>query len=382
MPRVIFIIALLLFPAAITASANQNEAIASTAFGDPESPLVSFNECFVGIDTGGCDDYSSDDILLNWWSWSDETNSDWPDDDAKARAGELLLDGAESFPILVTNEENSSEQAQSNRQAIIAELPIVTLNGELNLFREQGGHRIEIPVSMTPLRNLSDSTIMYIFLSKAYSVDHHNRELLNLVYEMKPEIGFSNQANNTTTTTWELAETHLTAAGVDFSQDPYGWSVTFAMFGALEGETTNQLLYLEQVKLKTQSAKVDFDQFLVPIFAIIFCVIIIATILANMHKEEHGMPVIGGYWHRTKTDCLVVEFTTKQRRMEIKSLEVDKPWKLSSRFKSRFIEPNKFVEIELRFKQSEPSECRLHIKLEVDELGVWTQFLAIASNHD
>ena len=199
---------------------------------------------------------------------------------------------------------------------------------------------------------------------------------------MKPEIGFSNQANNTTTTTWELAETHLTAAGVDFSQDPYGWSVTFAMFGALEGETTNQLLYLEQVKLKTQSAKVDFDQFLVPIFAIIFCVIIIATILANMHKEEHGMPVIGGYWHRTKTDCLVVEFTTKQRRMEIKSLEVDKPWKLSSRFKSRFIEPNKFVEIELRFKQSEPSECRLHIKLEVDELGVWTQFLAIASNHD
>ena len=78
----------------------------------------------------------------------------------------------------------------------------------------------------------------------------------------------------------------------------------------------------------------------------------------------------------------MVEFTTKQRRMEIKSLEVDKPWKLSSRFKSRFIEPNKFVEIELRFKQSEPSECRLHIKLEVDELGVWTQFLAIASNHD
>ena len=382
MQRVIFVIALLLLPAMITASANQNEAIASTAFGDPESSSVSFNECFVGIDTSGCDDYSSDDILLNWWSWSDETNSDWPDDDAKARAGELLLDDAGSFPTLVINEVNSSEQAQSNRQAIIAELPIVTLSGELNLYSELGGHRIEIPVSMTPLKNLSDSTIMYMFLSKAYSVDHHNRELLNLVYEMKPEIGFSNQANNTTTTTWELAETHLSAAGVDFSQDPYGWSVTFAMFGSLEGETTNQLLYLEQVKLKTQSDEVDFDQFLVPIFAIIFCVIILATILANMHKEEHGMPVIGGYWHRTKTDCLVVQFTTKQRRMEIKSLEVDKPWKLSSRFKSRFIEPNKSVEIELRFKQSEPSECRLHIKLEVDELGVWTQFLAIASNHD
>ena len=382
MHRAAFLIALLLIPALITASANQDEPLVSTAIGSQESPDTSLKECFVGIDTDGCDDSSSNDILLNWWSWSDETNSDWPDDDAKARAGELLLGDSESYPTLVTNEANSSEQAQSNRLAIISEHPIVTLSGELNLYPELDGHRIEIPVSMTPLRNLSDSTIMYIFLSKAYSVDHHSRELQNLVYEMKPEIGFSNQANNTTETTWELAETHLSAAGVDFSQDPYGWSVTFAMFGSLEGEATNQLLYLEQVKLKTQSDNVDFDQFLVPVFAIIFCAIIIGTILGNMHKEEHGMPVIGGYWHRTKTDCLVVEFTTKQRRMEIKSLEVEKPWKLSSRFKSRFIEPNKSVAIELRFKQSEPSECRLHIKLEVDELGVWTQFLAIASNQD
>ena len=65
--------------------------------------------------------------------------------------------------------------------------------------------------------------------------------------------------------------------------------------------------------------------------------------------------------------------------MEIKSLEVDGPWKLSSRFKSRFIEANKSTKIELKFKQQEPSECRIHIRLEVDELGVWTQFLAIAS---
>ena len=235
MHRAAFLIALLLIPALITASANQDEPLASTAIGSQESPDTSLKECFVGIDADGCDDSSSNDILLNWWSWSDETNSDWPDDDAKARAGELLLGDSESYPTLVTNEANSSEQAQSNRLAIISEHPIVTLSGELNLYPELDGHRIEIPVSMTPLRNLSDSTIMYIFLSKTYSVDHHSRELQNLVYEMKPEIGFSNQANNTTETTWELAETHLSAAGVDFSQDPYGWSVTFAMFGSLEG---------------------------------------------------------------------------------------------------------------------------------------------------
>ena len=54
--------------------------------------------------------------------------------------------------------------------------------------------------------------------------------------------------------------------------------------------------------------------------------------------------------------------------MEIKSLEVDGPWKLSSRFKSRFIEAKKSTKIELKFKQAETTECRIHIKLEVDEL--------------
>ena len=106
MHRAAFLIALLLIPALITASANQDEPLASTAIGSQESPDTSLKECFVGIDTDGCDDSSSNDILLNWWSWSDETNSDWPDDDAKARAGELLLDDSESYPTLVTNEAN------------------------------------------------------------------------------------------------------------------------------------------------------------------------------------------------------------------------------------------------------------------------------------
>ena len=325
---------------------------------------------------------SSDDLTLNWWSWSDETNSDWPDDDAKARAGELLINISENTPTLITNEEISSEQAISNRNMLVNELPIISLTGELDVYAETDGHRIDIPIVMTPMKNLSDSTIMYIYLSKDYSIDHHNRKLSNLIYEMKPEIGFSIQADNTTETTWQLAESHLSAAGVDFTQDPHGWSVTFALFGSLENDSTNQLLYVNQVKLVTQSDRVDLDQFLVPMFAVIFAIIVIGTILGNMHKEEHGMPIISGYWHRTKTNCLVVEFTTKNRRMEIKSLEVDKPWKLSSRFKSRFIEPNKSIDIELKFKQSEPNDCRLNIRLEVEELGVWTQFLSISSNAD
>ena len=377
---VLTVLLLLISPAIMATSAADDEPIASSKIGEVSTFDDMLIECFVAITTEDCEDASENTVVLNWWAYSDETNSNWPDDDAKARAGELFVNLTTDESQIITNEEINAEIANDNRNEIEGMLPVVSLVGELNVYQELGGHRIDMPIEMTPLVNFSDSTIMYIYLSKEYAIDDHNRRLTNLVYEMKPEFGFSNQANNSTQTTWSLSESHLTAAGVDFADSPYGWSVTFALFGELEGSETNQLLYLNQVELATQPENVGLDEFLMPIFAIVFGIIVISTILGNMYREEHGMPIITGYWHRDKANCLVVELTTKNRRMEIKALEVDKPWKLSSRFKSRFIEAKKSTKIELKFKQAETTECRIHIKLEVDELGVWTQFLAIASN--
>ena len=377
---VLTVLLLLISPAIMATSAADDEPIASSKIGELSTFDDVLIECFVAITTEDCEDASENTVVLNWWAYSDETNSNWPDDDAKARAGELFVNLTTDESQMITNEQISAEVANDNRNEIHYLLPVVSLVGELNVYQELGGHRIDIPIEMTPLVNFSDSTIMYIYLSKEYAIDDHNRRLTNLVYEMKPEFGFSNQANNSTQTTWSLSESHLTAAGVDFADSPYGWTVTFALFGELEGSETNQLLYLNQVELATQPENVGLDEFLMPIFAIVFGIIVISTILGNMYREEHGMPIITGYWHRDKVNCLVVELTTKNRRMEIKALEVDKPWKLSSRFKSRFIEAKKSTKIELKFKQAETTECRIHIKLEVDELGVWTQFLAIASN--
>ncbi len=383
MKKFALIVAVVMLSPLLTAtSADSQDAIASTTIDGERTQSSVLIECFVDISAGQCSDFDDDDTVLNWWAWSDETNSNWPDDDAKARAGELQINLSTQNPVKISNENEDSDIAKQKSNQIADSVPLVSLTGELNVIQELEGHRIDIPVSMTPLVNLSNSTIMYIFLSKADSIDDHNRRLNNLVYEMKPEIGFSNQAGNTTLTTWTLSESHLTAAGVDFEESPYGWSVSFALFGSLNGSVTNHLLYLNQVDLATQPENVELDQFLMPIFAIIFAGIVIATILGNMYKEEHGMPIISGFWHVEKSHCLVVDFTTKNRRMEIKSLEVDAPWKLASRFKSRFIEANKSIQIELKFKQAEPADCRLHIRLEVEELGVWTQFLAITSNLD
>ena len=98
---------------------------------------------------------SQDDLVLNWWPWSDETNSNWPDDDAKARAGELLLNLSQNNPLSVTNEELTVGQANENRQQIEDLLPVISLSGELNVYEELDGHRVEIPITMTPLVNLS-----------------------------------------------------------------------------------------------------------------------------------------------------------------------------------------------------------------------------------
>ena len=360
------LVAVILFPGFIAISAAQQDAIASSKIPAALPVSDSLTECFVDLEVTQCNDSSPSSVMLNWWSWSDETGSNWPDDDAKARAGEIGI-----------NVTQNNSVANINQQS--GDLPIIELTGNLNLISELDGYRIEMPIEMTPNYNLTDSTIMYIFLTKDNSFDVHGRQVANLVYEMKPEIGFSNQANNTTSTTWILAETHLSAAGVDIEESPYDWQVTFALFGGTEQDNNTRLLSLHQVRLDTQSDSVEVDEFLVPILAIAFAIIIISTIIGNMYKEEHGMPIITGYWHREKDNCLVVEFTTKNQKMEIKSCEAESPWKMSSRFKSRFIEPNQSVNVELKFKQLDISDCRLNIRLEVEELGVWTQFLSIPS---
>ena len=360
------LVAVILCPGFIAISAAQQDAVASSEIPAALPVSESLTECFVDLEVTQCSDNSPSSMMLNWWSWSDETGSNWPDDDAKARAGEIGINVTQNNSVANINQQSEA-------------LPIIELTGNLNLISELDGYRIEMPIEMTPNYNLTDSTIMYIFLTKDNSVDVHGRQVTNLIYEMKPEIGFSNQANNTTSTTWILAESHLSAAGVDIDESPYDWQVTFALFGGTEQDNNTRLLSLHQVRLETQTGSVEVDDFLVPILVIAFAVIIISTILGNMYKEEHGMPIITGYWHREKDNCLVVEFTTKNQKMEIKSCEAEVPWKMSSRFKSRFIEPNQSVEVELKFKQLDASDCRLNIRLEVEELGVWTQFLSIPS---
>ena len=46
---------------------------------------------------------TSDDIVVQWWRYSDQTGSTWPDDDANLRAGNMGIELNESRSILNGN---------------------------------------------------------------------------------------------------------------------------------------------------------------------------------------------------------------------------------------------------------------------------------------
>ena len=111
------LVAVILCPAFIALSAAQQDAVASSEIPAALPVSESLTECFVDLDTTQCSANSPSSSTLNWWSWSDETGSNWPDDDAKARAGELGLNVTQNNSVSNINQQSGDR-------------PIVELTGD------------------------------------------------------------------------------------------------------------------------------------------------------------------------------------------------------------------------------------------------------------
>ena len=61
------------------------------------------------VTCANCMATTDDDIVVQWWRYSDQTGSTWPDDDAKLRAGNMGIELNESRSIL---NGNNSEHRQ------------------------------------------------------------------------------------------------------------------------------------------------------------------------------------------------------------------------------------------------------------------------------
>ena len=248
-------------------ASSTEEIGVSKAIPEAQDPSVLLVESFLGPQAERVGE-SAEGVQLTWWPWSDETGSNWPDDDAKARIGQLGLSG----------EAGTLYNGQIDLQTASAlqfQTLLIELEGTIALVREETGDiSLSIEVELTPLVNLSDSTVVSILISEDRSMDHHGRVTEHLVRDMMPQVGFSVDANNVTKTTWKVPSTHLAAAGIDFEEQPHGWHITFAFFGDLEGGEENRLLGLYHTSAPTSWDSTAPSDFFVPMFLLLLCAVV------------------------------------------------------------------------------------------------------------
>ena len=377
----LLLLSLLFVPLASPEGEDGLNLVASKSLPEQSSADTVLHEYFLSKEGPNTLEPSSEMIHLSWWKWSEETNSDWPDDDALSRLGEL---GLEDDTKSLFNEQQGDDIPLEEGLLLGREHSRVqrtlSLEGTIDIVSNENDQWfLRFPVEMTPDVNLSDNTILYFFVTEDTATDHHGRQASHLVREMKPEIGFSNKEGNVTQTIWEIPPEHLLAAGIDLQSDPYGWHITLAFFGEVEGDDTNRLLALYHTSLPTRWENSSASHFALPIFLLLFASVLASGAVSSAIKREKGMPKLNAEW--VVGDRAIARFTfhSGDKKVTLKSCESERPWQIKGGFKSKRIAPHSEYIFSLRFKEKHDADCQISLGLEVEELGSWTQYLRLST---
>jgi len=391
----LFLLAPMLMSSVSAQSEPEEVIFASTAIPSPLAKNIVLVEQFIE-DTPNADDVQQQDLWrkyqvredvlpLSWWKWSDETGSDWPDDDAKARAGQLgMQQQSQQQAQYVLN--SNIEQFQDIDEAILrasdfsVQEVVIELSGNIILTtNQQGEYEVKIQAEFEPMVNLSDDTMLYIFLSEDNAEDIHGRQIKNLIRDMKPEVGFSVEANNITNTTWIMPKEHLIAAGIDLEENPLGWHLTLAFIGSVEGDDeATGLLALYNSPLPNKWSNPQSSKFLMPIMLILFTTAIAFIVYSNASIRERGMPKINVNWKKTSNPAIMVSIKAGNQKVTITKLEIEQPWKSRGGFKQLEINENSNYDINISFKQGHPEDLSFSLAMVIEELGSWTQHLRLS----
>ena len=112
-------------------ASSTEEIGVSKAIPEAQAPSVLLVESFLGPQAERVGE-SAEGVQITWWPWSDETGSNWPDDDAKARIGQLGLSG----------EAGTLYNGQIDLQTASAlqfQTLLIELEGTIALVREETG---------------------------------------------------------------------------------------------------------------------------------------------------------------------------------------------------------------------------------------------------
>ena len=314
------------------------------------------------VECTDCVETTDDDIVVQWWRYSDQTGSSWPDDDANLRAGLMGVELNQSRSIINGNGEEERQH-------------LIDVQGTLSIASElEDQYFLVANLTVEPLVDLRNDVIMQFLFVEESSTDQHGRELSYLVRDLTSEVGFFRTAGNISEVNVTVSYEHLFAAGVDLADERYGWKVLIVVMGAeLDSIDSPGVIALYETSVPTSSEQLGFIDYLPPVVFIAVALVIVFSVVRGSFNQEHGLPEIRARWKDGADPAITIEIDAKRRDVAIQGCEASEPWSMRGGVKRSTIESGSSTNIDVRFKKWQDKGLILKLKMEVDTLGGWTQ---------
>ena len=314
------------------------------------------------VECTDCVETTDDDIVVQWWRYSDQTGSSWPDDDANLRAGLMGVELNQSRSIINGNGEEERQH-------------LIDVQGTLSIASElEDQYFLVANLTVEPLVDLRNDVIMQFLFVEERSTDQHGRELSYLVRDLTSEVGFFRTAGNISEVNVTVSYEHLFAAGVDLVDERYGWKVLIVVMGA-ESDSVDSpgVIALYETSVPTSSEQLGFIDYLPPIVFIAVALVIVFSVVRGSFNQEHGLPEIRARWKDGSDPAITIEIDAKRRDVAIQGCEASEPWSMRGGVKRSTTESGSSTNFDVRFKKWYDQGLVLKLKMEVDTLGGWTQ---------
>ena len=361
-PLLAAVLAVLILPVALGAQQPWAVHAASELV---ESKAAGLEEVYVPASLSDVPEPQDDHVRWTWWSWSEETGSDWPDDDALYRASNRNLS-------LEANE----GQITTEQHALPA-VPMVTVTGEVRVVSaEDRARMVAFDLEVTPLQNLSNHTILYVVLTEDRAVDVHQRTVHHLVRELRPEVGFSVKANNSTAFVSMLPADHLQAAGVDLQGEPNGWSYTVVVFGGeAETDLESQLLWMAHGPLPSPQQTVSPSQAWTPLLLTAVAAVVAVSIIGALRQREGAIPQLQATWSPETERQVHVQLRAGSHPFNITGWTIGEPWQFKGRPPRLSLAAGEQAHAVVEVRELVPADLHLDVAIEIEDFGAWKQHL-------
>lgn len=371
MRRIVIMLVLVVMALPVALANEQPWAVHAVADLEP-SQAKGLEELYAPASLSAMPEANDDRVRWAWWSWSEETGSNWPDDDALYRASSrnLTVQLAQETPTVETHDLPSET--------------LISVAGEVKVVSaEDRARMVAFDLEVTPLENLSNHTILYVVLTEDRAVDQHQRKVNHLVRELRPEVGFSVKANNATSFVSMLPADHLAAAGVNLKEETTGWSYTVAVFGTgAEEENESRLLWMAHGSLPAPQQSVSATQTWMPLLLTAIALVIAASIIGALRQRELAIPNLQAAWSTDDENEAIIRIKAGSHPFRITAWTVDEPWQFKGRPPRLELKAGEQRETAVVFKETLDGDLHLDVAIDIDEFGAWKQHLWLQPHPD